>query len=534
VISRYQLTGREHGLVPRGLVASSNTDSSPSGFVSLLRKVIEGTAADVAWLTWPRRACATVFSAAAPRSAFQLTFENLPPPPAQSLLITPQADASPWAEWCLGQGFQSGAIATFGSGKAIGTIGLLGTTVGILGLEELRRLELAAWLPGLAATGRRQAAAGTSRLLDPPELLRALGIDRLPASGSTYLQLEQALESSLDVTCWTLAIREGHRLRVKASGGRRPAAHVRGEFWPLAEMPHCAAALRDWQAVVMEGEPSKMRDAVEHRQLFSAGTSAGAILPFGAGPGVTGVLIVGEERVRSGLLSSESLARLELVALRVGDLVQLARLVSKARALERRRLAGRAESAERQRLSRELHDGVGQALTALLARTRWAMDKGVRGDDLEVLEAAAQKALDATRELVGNLRTPDTTTDPLEEARRYAETTLRDVGCKLTWEDRTARRAGPGVSREVAQVIKESITNIVRHAGAQHVRVTLTAANRRMLITVRDDGVGVTSANETGNGLLANAERMAKIGGTFEIRKMPQGGTVVVGQVDLR
>jgi two-component system sensor histidine kinase DesK len=162
------------------------------------------------------------------------------------------------------------------------------------------------------------------------------------------------------------------------------------------------------------------------------------------------------------------------------------------------------------------------------------MDKGVRGDDLEVLEAAAQKALDATRDLVGNLRTSDTTTDPMEEARRYAETTLKDVGCKLEWVDRTAWRPAPGVSREVAQVIRESVTNVVRHASAQHVRVTVTAANRRMLITVRDDGVGITSPNNAGSGLLANAERMARIGGTFEVRRMARGGTVVFGQVGLR
>jgi signal transduction histidine kinase len=534
VISRYPLTGREYGLPSRGLVTSSATESSSSGFVSLLRKVIEGTAADVAWLTWPRRACTTVFSARAPRSAFQLDFENLPLPPARPLLISPHVNGNPWTEWCLGQGFQSGAIATFGSGKAIGTIGLLGTIGGILGHEELRRLELAAWLPGLAATTRQQTTAGVSQQPDPPRFLPTMSIDQFPTSGSSYLQLRRALESSLDVTCWTLAIRDGHGLKVKASGGRRPSTHVRGEWWPLAEMPYCAVALRDWQAVVLEGEPLTMQDAAEHRHLFSSGTSAGAIFPFGAGPGVAGVLIVGDERPGSGILSPDSLARLELVALRVGDLVQLARLVSKVRAAERRRLTGRAEQSERQRLSRELHAGVGSALTALLARTRWAMQKGVGDDDLEVLEAAAQHALDETRTLVGKLRSPNLNMDPLDETRRYAEATLRDVGCKLEWIDRTTRRLAPGVSRELALVIKESITNIVRHAGAQHARVSLTVANGRMVITVWDDGVGLPAANKTGSGLLASAERMARIGGTFEIRSLAPSGTVVVGQLDLR
>ncbi len=217
------------------------------------------------------------------------------------------------------------------------------------------------------------------------------------------------------------------------------------------------------------------------------------------------------------------------------------RLKARLDAVNRRRLGEsgrhvrRAESAERRRLSRELHDGVGQALSALLIRIRWTMSRESAGlDDLRVFEATAQDALDATRALAYGLRLAANGGDPIEEAQHYAETILRAANCGLSWVDvRPDRRLQREVAPEIARVIKESITNVVRHAQADAVQVRLESLDGRIRVTVHDNGVGFSlgqAASNTGRrglGLRSSAERLAQIGGRFEIRSSPSEGTLV-------
>ncbi len=304
-------------------------------------------------------------------------------------------------------------------------------------------------------------------------------------------------------------------------------------------MKNCAAAIRDQRAVVIRFERSEMGGAEEYRRLFSRATRIGVLFPFVSGPGTEGILVVGEERRARGLLvRPEGLAVLEFVARRSGDLLHMGRLLEQAHAAHCQREIRRAGAAERRRLSRELHDGVGQALTALLVRLRWATSRGIRPDDLLVVETTAQDALDATRALAHHLRGSGDGLDPLEGARRYAERTLRDAGCRLSWMDeRTDGRRKRRVPREIAEVIKESIANIARHAQADSVQVRLASPGGRLRVTVLDNGIGFESeqpggsGSGRGTGLVGNAERLAEIGGTFEIRTAPQGGTLVVAEV---
>src|SRR5439155_742401 len=162
------------------------------------------------------------------------------------------------------------------------------------------------------------------------------------------------------------------------------------------------------------------------------------------------------------------------------------------RTAERRR--ERKIISERQQLAREVHDEVGQALSGLLVQIRLAKARGFAGEaELQVLERAARNAGDGARALAYGLRHLDRGVGPLEHARSFSETLLRAAGCTLSWaEERTDDRVAGKTLREIGRVVKESITNVVRHANAKTVRVRLEYPDGLIRVTIRDDGIGFT------------------------------------------
>src|SRR6266699_3181076 len=201
---------------------------------------------------------------------------------------------------------------------------------------------------------------------------------------------------------------------------------------------------------------------------------------------------------------------------------------------ERRR--ERKISSERQELAREVHDEVGQALSGLLVQIRLAKGRGSEGEaELQVLERAARSAVDGARALAYGFRHLDRGVGPLEHARSFSETQLRAAGCALSWtEERTDERVAGKTLREIGRVVKESITNVVRHARAKSVRVRLEYPDGLIRVTIRDDGIGFTphhvrpSRDGRGLGLVGNAERMARLGGVFDVRSAKKGGTRIL------
>jgi len=189
----------------------------------------------------------------------------------------------------------------------------------------------------------------------------------------------------------------------------------------------------------------------------------------------------------------------------------------------------------RTRLARELHDGVGQSLTGLLVEIRVALDRGEAGrDDLLIIEREAQRALQAVRALAYGVRQRPAA-NLLADARRYGDRLLTATGGVLHWVDeRAGVRLGHAVARRLAWSIRESITNAVRHGGAGLVEVRLSESGGRVRVSVRDDGIGFlpnevwTTPDGRGLGLLGNAERMAEVGGIFEIQSQPGEGTVIL------
>jgi signal transduction histidine kinase len=197
----------------------------------------------------------------------------------------------------------------------------------------------------------------------------------------------------------------------------------------------------------------------------------------------------------------------------------------------------RAVLAERKRLSRELHDAVGQALNAVLMQIRLASVRGTAGAaDLRLLEITTQQALDQARALAYGLRVIQL--DPIGEARRLAEQLLAEQGCVLVWvDDRTHLDVAPRVAGEVSTAIKESVTNIARHAKAKQAVIRLESPERSLRVTIEDNGVGFRpesvrlSPDGRGLGLLGMAERLEDLGGSVVVISGPAVGTTVVLEV---
>lgn len=193
-----------------------------------------------------------------------------------------------------------------------------------------------------------------------------------------------------------------------------------------------------------------------------------------------------------------------------------------------------AQEQERERISRELHDETGQALTALLLQIK--VLERLRGEEAITMHAAELRKLVLTT---------------LEEIRRLARDlrpgTLDELGLAPTieWHLRTfGRNPELKVEFEAAlpegfrlpihtelalyRVIQESLTNIVRHAGATRALIRLEILDGCLRLTVQDNGrgfdvPGVLNADERGVGLLGIQERVELIGGILTLESSGQG-----------
>jgi signal transduction histidine kinase len=207
---------------------------------------------------------------------------------------------------------------------------------------------------------------------------------------------------------------------------------------------------------------------------------------------------------------------------------------------ELRHLSGRlvrAQEDERRTIARELHDEIGQALTAVdveLAIAQGAVTAdGRAGAAIHEARAVTQHALGSARDLSQLLRPsmlddfglPDTLKWYL---RRFSDRT--GVRTELV-EDRLSERLPIDVEVCVYRTIQEALTNVSRHAQATACRVFVQRLASSLIVTVEDDGVGLQrpdvrdTPGRGGLGLIGIRERLSDLGGTFRIEGAQGKGT---------
>jgi two-component system sensor histidine kinase UhpB len=196
------------------------------------------------------------------------------------------------------------------------------------------------------------------------------------------------------------------------------------------------------------------------------------------------------------------------------------------------------QEVERARIARELHDGIGQSLTAIKLRLESA-----------ALEGAADLAnLGRTLEIVGN---------SIEEVRRMAHDLhppqLEYLGLEsaLRWQiERQMHAGGPEIEIEFSElpplapllritcfrVVQEAVNNAIKHGKPRNIEVTLKVEGNQLIVRVRDDGCGFEADNLKlgGLGLLGIRERVELAGGSLSLRSAPGTGTELVVVLPLR
>jgi signal transduction histidine kinase len=202
-----------------------------------------------------------------------------------------------------------------------------------------------------------------------------------------------------------------------------------------------------------------------------------------------------------------------------------------------------AQEEERARLSRDLHDELGQLLTAQRLELDWLQKrmKPVELEDPLGFENAVKLVEDATGELrriCRGLRPPLLDDLGIEPAvgllvQEFEERTgiVTDLDVRL--EDDLE-----GLTRELAlciyRILQESLTNVSRHSGARNVSITLAYSARSLLLSVYDDGSGFETEQASvarGSGITGMQERARLVGGSVEVRSAPDKGTRVVFRV---
>ncbi len=227
---------------------------------------------------------------------------------------------------------------------------------------------------------------------------------------------------------------------------------------------------------------------------------------------------------------------------RLFDQVQSAR--GRLQQLSRQLLT--AQEAERRRLARELHDEIGQALTALkmnLFAIRRTPDSASTPTRLEESLAVIEETLQKVRNLSLDLR-PSLLDDLglVSALRWHLDQQARRVGfaVQLVAEEPFAVKASPEIETACFRVVQEALTNIARHAQARNVRVEIRQKGPDLLLCVEDDGVGfdVPAARErairgASLGLLGMQERVTLLNGEFSMESAAGAGTRIQARFPL-
>lgn len=192
---------------------------------------------------------------------------------------------------------------------------------------------------------------------------------------------------------------------------------------------------------------------------------------------------------------------------------------------------------ERARIAREIHDSLGQALTAFkldLAAARQAAARGAPevADRLAGTARMVDDLVKGVRRIATELRPPILDALGLPAAIEWlAHDFARRTGiaCRTTVRA-VAGEVGADLATALFRIMQESLTNVSRHAGAAHVDVELSVSGEVVTLEVRDDGCGITEAGATGPGslgILGMRERAAALGGVLEVGPQSAGGTRV-------
>jgi len=332
-------------------------------------------------------------------------------------------------------------------------------------------------------------------------------------------EISRRLPTGLDVGTMAQGLLEEMISLVPAERGAVVARDQSGEFIPVAGTPDTTG---EWMPDDLDVEAWLLLSDSEEPLALGGSDGRSVVVPLRVGERLVGFVMLLQP---SGDLDSVQVERVMKTAAQGAVPLEAALLFDAVRHL--------ATSEERGRIAREIHDGIAQDIAFL----GYAADEIVDvADEGPVHELALELRKQITR-VVAELRmsvyawreqapTSHTLGTGISDyARRMFDTDEAKVHVVL---DESARRLRPGIEAEVLRIAQEALTNARRHADAKNLWVTCRVASPHAVITIEDDGVGLTGQKRPDSfGLEIMSERARKINADLRFEPRPGGGTIV-------
>lgn len=195
---------------------------------------------------------------------------------------------------------------------------------------------------------------------------------------------------------------------------------------------------------------------------------------------------------------------------------------------------------ERTRIAREIHDELGQSLTAIKIdmirlKTRLNQPADVIVEGIDAIVSVVDSASNTARNISENLRPGMLDLLGLGPAiehhvMRFSETT--GIGYSLHIDNGADERVDDSVATAAFRITQEALTNVARHAQARHVEVRVCDETSQLVIVVQDDGEGIKAkppgSKSRSYGILGMSERTQLLGGSLRVESVPGKGTRVL------
>jgi PAS domain S-box-containing protein len=297
--------------------------------------------------------------------------------------------------------------------------------------------------------------------------------------------------------------------------GREPASLVGKHVWTLFPEGAGQPFQRAYERAVAEQKPVQIRERYEPWDRWFESR----VYPSSDGLSIFFSDVTEQQRTEEQLRSSHE----------------------QLRALAARLDAVREE--ERRVMAREIHDQIGQALTALKLDLAWLSAHLALATDEDTRQHAGRmnqvldETLETARRVSAELRPVLLDDLGLPAAIEWQ---LRDfesrtgVRCTLDLEPAGAGGLTPAEALVLFRILQEALTNVARHAAAHRVRVGLAAGARETVLSIADDGRGIAPeelSRPTALGLVGMRERALVLGGAVTVGPAPGGGTAVTARI---
>lgn len=182
---------------------------------------------------------------------------------------------------------------------------------------------------------------------------------------------------------------------------------------------------------------------------------------------------------------------------------------------------------ERRRIARDLHDGLAQELAYIASTARGLADSSDSSPRFRQLASAAERGLGESRRAIARLSDPRDESFDLALVQTVEEIAHR-LGTRVVVDAEPAGAIDAGRQEQLLRIVREAVTNAVRHSSAELVRVEF-ANGTGLRLRIEDDGVGFDpdAADASGFGLVTMRERAVAMGGEFFLSSSPERGTQI-------